>query len=74
MAIVKESVLTSPTTQSFPLGEQIMSKHLRMKPGQYPLDTYFDVSCETHEDKKAILRLSGNLNLEYKENAGLSKG
>ena len=73
MAIVKESVLTSPTTESLPLGELSVSKRPKLKPGQYSVDTYFDVSCENHKDKKAILRLSGDLTLEYKEDAGLSK-
>lgn len=74
MAITKESVVTTPTTDCLPThtGDQSTSKRPKFKPGQYSIDTYFDVSCEDHKDKKVIIRLSGDLKLEYRQNGEAS--
>lgn len=71
MASFKESVLSSPTTEYLPIGEPPIPNRQKLKPGQYSLDTYFNISCENHKDKKAVLRLSGDIILEYKDDVGL---
>ncbi|KUI68982.1 hypothetical protein VM1G_03686 [Cytospora mali] len=70
MALAKESVLSSPTTESVPIDEQ---PTLKLKPGQYSLDTTFNVSCGNHKEKRAVLRLLGDLKIEYKEDGELSQ-
>lgn len=75
MAVVTGFLPPSPMTptEHLPTGDESVSKRPKLKPGQYALDTFFNVYCGNHKERKAIIRLHGDLKLEYKEDEGLSQ-
>lgn len=70
MASVKESGLTSPTSETV---DRKQPKNLVLRPGQHSLNTSIQLACDNHKDKKATINLSGEFKVTYREGAGLSK-
>lgn len=70
MASVKESGLTSPTSETV---DRKQPKTLSLRPGQHSLNTTIQLTCDSHKDKKAAVYLSGDFKVTYREGAGFSK-
>lgn len=69
MAVTRESVLQSPTSEA--TKQSLPPNGVDLSSGQFALNTCVEVYCEDHKNTKAVLRLSGTFSVEFSQDAGL---